>query len=77
MITDAAARIKVELARLSSEDRAELARFLIQSLDEGVDEGVEAAWDAELARRFDEIRSGEAQGDAAETVFARLRARYS
>ena len=65
-----------ELARLPIEDRAELASFLIGSLDEGADSDAEAAWDAELARRADGTDSGAVQGIPAEKVLADLRAKY-
>jgi hypothetical protein len=45
-------------------------------LDEGADPDAEAAWDAELARRIDEIDRGAAQGELTETVFARLREKH-
>jgi len=38
--------------------RAELACSLIDSLDETVDEDAEQAWQQEVVRRMDEIRSG-------------------
>lgn len=53
-----AEKLRTELANLTEADRAELARFLIQSLDEGADEDVEKAWDIELDRRAEEIASG-------------------
>jgi putative addiction module component (TIGR02574 family) len=43
---------------LPLEARAELACFLTDSLDETVDEGAEMAWQQEVVRRMDEIRSG-------------------
>jgi len=52
-----------------------LARFLIHSLDEGAD--AEAAWDIELSRRVEQIRSGKAVGEPAENVFADLRERLT
>jgi putative addiction module component (TIGR02574 family) len=65
--------LKSQLAQLPIEHRADLAIFLIGSLDDMADEGVEAAWDRELARRGEEIRQGRAQGEPADQVFARLR----
>jgi hypothetical protein len=50
---------------------------LIHSLDEDVDADAEAAWDAELARRMEEIRAGKAVGELADTVFAELRKKYA
>ncbi|MBI4326072.1 MAG: addiction module protein [Chloroflexi bacterium] len=70
-------KLRMELATLSDAERAELARFLIQSLDEGADAGAESAWDAELERRAKEIRSGRATGEPADKVFSELRAKYS
>lgn len=76
-MTEAAAQLKTMLSQLPANDRAELARFLIESLDEGVDDDAETAWEAELNRRLAEIESGNARGETAETVFAELRKKYS
>ena len=38
--------------------RAALAGSLLESLDETVDEGAEAAWQEEIARRIQELDSG-------------------
>lgn len=70
-------RIRTELSNLSEADRAELAQFLIASLDEGADGDAEAAWDAELERRAEEIRHGQASGESAGKVFSELRAKHS
>jgi putative addiction module component (TIGR02574 family) len=43
---------------LPLEARAELACSLIDSLDETVDEDAEVAWQQEVVRRMDEVRSG-------------------
>ena len=76
-MTEAAEHLKSQLLELPSGDRAALARFLIDSLDEEVDLDDEDAWDAELARRAEEIRSGQAEGEPAEQVLAELRKKYS
>ena len=76
-MTETAQKLKEQLAQLSTQDRAELAHFLIHSLDEGVDDDVEAAWDTELARRMEDIRNGKAVGEPAEKVFTELRKKYS
>ena len=68
-------RYKAQLEKLSHEERAELAYFLLSSL-EPEEEGATAAWDAEISRRVAEIRSGRANGKPAEQVFAELRERY-
>jgi putative addiction module component (TIGR02574 family) len=43
---------------LPLEKRAELATALIDSLDQTVDEDAELAWQREISRRMDEVRSG-------------------
>jgi putative addiction module component (TIGR02574 family) len=71
--------LKAELTRLSVGERAELAEFLMDSLDNdanGVPEA-EAAFAAELKRRADEIRSGKVVGIPAEQMFRELREKYS
>ncbi len=73
-------KLKVELAGLTERERADLAHFLLNSLDDAnadADADVEAAWDIELARRADEIQQGTAVGKPADQVFAELRAKYS
>ena len=47
---------------LSREERGALIARLIDSLDEGpADEGVEQAWEAEIKRRLNDLRSGKAK----------------
>jgi putative addiction module component (TIGR02574 family) len=43
---------------LPDSERAELAGTLIASLDKNIDPDVDAAWQEEVARRWDEVRSG-------------------
>ena len=43
---------------LPDNERAELAGSLIASLDTDIDPDVDAAWQAEISRRADEVRSG-------------------
>ena len=76
-MTETAEKIKSELSRLSLQERAELAYFLIHSLDEEVNADTEAAWDAELAHRLEDIKSGKAVGEPADKVFAEIREKYS
>ena len=76
-MTETAEKLKAQLSQLSTQERAELAHFLLHSLDEDVDADAEATWDAELARRMEEIRSGKAVGEPAERVFAELRKKYA
>jgi putative addiction module component (TIGR02574 family) len=43
---------------LPDNERADLAASLIDSLDATVDEGAEAAWQEEIARRLNDIETG-------------------
>ena len=43
---------------LPDSERAELAGTLIASLDKNIDPDVDAAWQDEVTRRWDEVRSG-------------------
>jgi putative addiction module component (TIGR02574 family) len=63
-----AEKIRMELAGLDETERAELAHFLIQSLDHGAEEGAEAAWDAEIRDRIRAIDEGRVVGVAYEDV---------
>ena len=54
-------RLKIQLGHLSTEDKVELAHFLLVSL-EPEEEDVAAAWDLEISRRTEEIRSGRRSG---------------
>jgi putative addiction module component (TIGR02574 family) len=53
-------------------ERAELAGTLIESLDSTEDESVEAAWDAEIARRIEQLDSGQAEPVSLEEARRRL-----
>ncbi len=75
-MSETAERLKSELSQLLPKERAELAHFLLHSLDEA-DPDVESAWDVELERRIQEIQSGDAVGEPVEKVFADLRKKYS
>jgi putative addiction module component (TIGR02574 family) len=75
-VTETAEKLKLELSHLSVQERAEIASFLIHSLDENVDQDIESAWDAELAQRTQEINSGSASGEPSDQVFANLRRKY-
>ena len=72
-----AEKIRSEIAGLNDFERAELAHFLIRTLDRDSDADAETSWDAELSRRSEEIKSGRAVGEPAEKVFSELREKYS
>lgn len=77
IMSETAERLKMELASLSDEDRAELAHFLLESLPPEDDDLDEATFNAELERRIREIDDGTAVGEPAEKVLAELRAKHS
>lgn len=47
-----------EALRLPAEARAALAGYLIESLDDSVDEDAEAVWGGEIARRIEDLDRG-------------------
>jgi putative addiction module component (TIGR02574 family) len=57
MMQEAQELLKKALA-LPEKERADLAGSLIESLDTSVDENAEAAWQEEILRRLEEVRSG-------------------
>ena len=75
-MTKIAEKLREELLQLPSQDRAELAYCLIRSLDDKDDAATQAAWEAELERRWQEMESGVVVGEPAESVFAELRKKY-
>lgn len=74
-MTAAVEKLKFQVSTLSVPERAELACFLLSSL-ETEEEGVQEAWGAEIARRVAEIHGGSAVGRSAGEVLAELRDRY-
>jgi len=66
-----AATLTEQALRLPVDRRARLAHALIQSLDTASDADAERQWDAEIARRVEEIRGGRVQGIPAGKVLAR------
>ncbi len=53
---------------LPENERAELAGTLMSSLDTTIDPDVDAAWQQEVARRLDEVQSGDVKTIAWEEV---------
>jgi hypothetical protein len=76
-MTETAEKLKSELSQLSTKERADLAYFLLHSLDDEVDCEVEDLWDVVLTRRMQEIEEGTAVGEPANKVFNELRDKYS
>jgi putative addiction module component (TIGR02574 family) len=58
---------------LPAAERAKLAGSLIESLDDIEDESVEKAWDAEIARRIENLDSGRVKPDSLDEFRRRLR----
>lgn len=75
-MTEHAEKVKEEVLQLPENDRAELARLLIESLDEAEDSDVEGAWDAELERRLKRIDEGKSHLRPAHEVLAEIRDKY-
>ncbi len=71
------AELRHELLTLPRKERADLALRLIQSLDEGAEEDVNAYWKEELVRRSRQIESGEAELIPADEVFKKARQRLA
>jgi putative addiction module component (TIGR02574 family) len=69
-------RLAQEALALSDQERAQLARKLLLSLEGPADEGMNAAWDVEIEKRVERIREGTAKGRPAEEVSRDIRARY-
>ena len=65
--------ILIEALKLPVQERAALASRLLASLDEQVDEGVDAAWDQEIAKRLKDIDEGKVQMIPWATVRAEMR----
>lgn len=76
-MTKTAETLKKELSQLSKQDRAEIASFLLHSLDEDTDDDVKEAWDEELSQRLRQIHEGTAKGESLEVVLSELREKYS
>lgn len=71
------AEVKEMAARLSADERAQLALELIQSLDAGTeaDTGVDEAWQIEIERRATEVDRGLVDPVPGDEVFRRVRAK--
>ena len=56
-----ATKILEEALKLPIEARAALAGSLLESLDEVVDQNIEATWADEIAQRIDDLDTGKAK----------------
>ncbi|MEO7328044.1 MAG: addiction module protein [Minicystis sp.] len=67
--------VLAQALQLSPEERADVAKRLIASLDEPADGDVEAAWLAEVERRLQDVDRGTAKFEPWEVVRARIASR--
>ena len=67
--------VLAQALQLPPEERADVAKLLIASLDDPADEGVEVAWLAEVERRLQDVDRGTAKFEPWEVVRARIAAR--
>ena len=65
--------LEQKAAQLSPEERAQLALFLIRSLEPSEEGDVEESWRIEAEKRWAEIRSGEAKTVPGPEVLADVR----
>lgn len=70
---DLVVELSQQAQTLRPADRARLAELLLDSIHQSADSGVEAAWDAELQRRIDEIDRGVANLVFADVAFDQVR----
>lgn len=71
-------QLEAEALELPLQERAQLVRRLIASLDQDVDDDpaeVERAWEEEIRHRLAELEAGTAELIPADQVFAELRFR--
>jgi len=71
-MTEAVERLKSQATNLNSHERADLAYFLLTSL-EPENDAVSEEWRLEIDRRVSEIRAGTARGRNADEALAELR----
>jgi hypothetical protein len=76
-MTALAEKLKPQFAELSSAERAELASYLLETLDGPANPAAHSAWEIEVARRADEIRSDRAEGRPIAEALSDLRSRHS
>lgn len=65
--------LEQQVSSLSSEERARLAEFLLESLNEAPLADIESAWEREIEDRVAAYERGELPTYAAEDVFAEAR----
>lgn len=69
--------IETEIQKLTLNDRAALARWLVESLDELSEAEMDALWTEEAERRLDELEQGGTPEIPSEEVLRRARTAIS
>ena len=69
------AELELKVTQLSADERAQLALYLLQSLEPADEGDIDEAWRVESERRLAQIESGEVQSVPGDDVFARVRRR--
>lgn len=67
--------IEQQASQLKAEDRAKLAEFLLETLQEPAIEAVEQEWAEEISRRVSAYENGETSTFSSDIVFAESRRR--
>jgi hypothetical protein len=69
--------IAAEIMKLDLKDRAMLAKWIVESLDDLSEEEIEALWAEEAERRLDEMERGQVDEIPAKEVLRRARTSLS
>ena len=69
--------LEAEIKKLDLKDRATLAKWIVESLDELSEAEIEALWAEEAERRLDELEQGLVSEIPAEEALRRVRAAIS
>ena len=72
-MSDALKELERKAKSLTADERAQLAEFLLESIQEPPVAEIEAAWDREIEERAAAYDRGELQTISAEDVFAEAR----
>ncbi|MEP7124762.1 MAG: addiction module protein [Byssovorax sp.] len=67
--------VLAQALQLPPQERADVAKLLIASLDDPAEDGVEVAWLAEVERRLQDVDRGTAKLEPWEVVRTRIAAR--
>lgn len=68
-----AEKLNIDLNQLSPKEKAELAHFLIEELDNSEDSNLENIWLKEAEKRYSEYRNGSISAEFGRVVFERAR----